>query len=57
MTIYFIVNLFFFIKIFYLYMNIIRNTKSKFINKILKIHIKLMISNFIQLIDKSVSRY
>lgn len=38
-------------------MNIIRNTKSKFINKILKINIKLMISNFIQLIDKSVSRY
>lgn len=35
-------------------MNIIRNIKFKFINKILKVHVELMISNFIQL---TVSRY
>lgn len=35
-------------------MNIIRNIKFKFINKVLKVYVELMISNFIQL---TVSRY
>lgn len=47
--IYLLLLIFFLIKIFYLYMNIIRNTKSKFINKVSEVHVELMVSNFIQL--------